>query len=139
MKKLKILIIEDNEGDVLLLKEAFEEVGSTAELEFIKNGRDALISLFDVSRIQLLPDLILLDLNLPMKSGMEILIAIKNSTQHKHIPTIILTTSSAVKDIQDSYDNHANCYVTKPIDINEYYQSIAKIHNYWLNFVQLPS
>jgi CheY-like chemotaxis protein len=139
MKKAKILIIEDNEGDVLLLKEAFEEIGNKAQLEFIKNGRDAMHSLFGHSEKSKLPDLILLDLNLPMKSGMEILIAIKNSPHHKHIPTIILTTSSAVKDIHDSYDNHANCYITKPIDINDYYHSIAKIHQYWLNFAQLPS
>lgn len=141
MSKLNILIVEDNEGDIILLKEAFEEINSNVSLNFIRNGSDAYKFLFNIEPFTnaIAPDVLLLDLNLPMKSGMEILEAIKNSETHRMLPTIILTTSSDHRDIKAAYQNQANCFITKPIEISEYFEVVEEIYKFWFNLVKLPT
>lgn len=140
MKPVKILLVEDNEGDILLTREALEESRIINSVEVVKNGKDALDYLYrrgnytDKSR----PDLILLDINLPLKSGLEVLQVIKADESLKNIPVIMLTTSSSETDISLSYQYHANCFVTKPVEISDFMAAIASIEKFWLSIVSLP-
>jgi CheY-like chemotaxis protein len=141
MKKLNILLVEDNAGDIILTKEALEERKMIGHLEVAKNGLIAIEYLDNIliSNSQNLPDLILLDINLPKKNGQEVLIYIKSSESLRHIPVIMLTTSSSEKDIISSYKNYANSYITKPVNIEEFSKTIEKIEDFWLNVAQLPN
>jgi len=137
MRPIKILLIEDNEGDILLTTEALQDSKITNSVDVIKDG-EAAIEYFSKPLLrEELPDLILLDINLPKKSGHEVLIYLKNDTKLKLIPVIILTTSSSEKDIKRSYANYANCFITKPIDVSEFIHSIAKIEEFWFNIVTI--
>ncbi len=140
MEKINILLIEDNEGDVRLIREAFK--GSRIDNKFfvVYNGENAMDYLY--SREEFAgspkPDLILLDLNLPKKTGFEILEDIKSNPELKKIPVVVLTTSSSKEHIQKSYGLYANCFVTKPADFNEFVDVIKTIEEFWFNIARLP-
>ncbi len=140
MKPIHILLVEDNEGDVVLTTEAFESAKVHTELSVVRDGEAAMDFLkqegeyFNAN----MPDLLLLDLNLPKENGFEVLNFLKNNTNLMHIPVIILSTSSAETDINKSYENHANCYITKPMDIENFFSIISRIENFWLSLVKLP-
>jgi CheY-like chemotaxis protein len=140
MKSIHILLVEDNEGDILLTTEALEESKIINELTVMRNGKDAIdFILKKGDHIDTpMPDLILLDINIPLKNGHEVLEIIKNTESVKSIPVIMLTTSSTETDIQKSYKNHANCYITKPVDVSDFLECIIKTGEFWLNIVSLP-
>tara|TARA_A100000171_G_C2139361_1_gene153421 strand:+ start:6503 stop:6940 length:438 start_codon:yes stop_codon:yes gene_type:complete len=129
-----ILLVEDNEGDILLTKEAFEACKVKTELSIARNGQEALDFLFKRGEYANTkkPDLILLDINLPLFNGHEILRQVKADSNLKKIPVIMLTTSSNQKDIDEAYGNHCNSYVKKPLDIKEFLDAITKIEEFWL-------
>lgn len=141
MKSIHILLVEDNEGDILLTKEAFEDAKINNQLSVARDGQEAIQFLerkepfTDVDS----PDLILLDVNLPKKNGHEVLQYIKGHQKLKRIPVIMLTTSESEKDIAKSYENHANCYITKPVEVDDFLNVIASIESFWINIVQLPN
>lgn len=138
MKVVDILLVEDNEGDILLTTEALEEGKILNSTRVARDGKSAIDLLHESLKSGSLPDLILLDVNLPKMNGHEVLMHIKNNADMKHIPVIMLTTSSAEKDINLSYQNHANCYITKPVDASDFMDAISKIEDFWINIVQLP-
>ena len=137
---MNILLIEDNPGDIRLTKEAFKEGKFNATLDYVMDGEDALKYLHknDPYTNCPTPDLILLDLNLPRWDGKELLKTIKSDKNLCYIPVIILTTSIAEKDIFESYSLHANCYLTKPFDFDDFFNIIQKIEDFWLNTAILP-
>lgn len=141
MTPLDILLIEDNEGDIVLTKEALAEGTLTHNITVQRNGADALQYLSAHARHSPrdLPDLILLDINLPRIDGKEVLKKIKTDHQLKTIPVIVLTTSSSEKDINESYENHANCYIIKPIDLNKFMYVVKIIESFWLSVVIRPT
>lgn len=134
-----ILFVEDNEGDIILTKEAFEECKIKTELSIAKNGKEALDFLYkrgeftSVSR----PDLILLDINIPIYNGHEVLRQIKVDPNLKKIPVVILTTSSNEKDVHLAYLNHCNSYVEKPLNMEAFISAILKIEEFWLQLTTL--
>jgi len=138
---IEILLVEDNEGDILLTKEAFKESKLHNNLSIVKDGVEALTFLkaegnySDAPR----PDIILLDLNLPKKTGVEVLKEIKNNPELKTIPVVILTCSRNEDDIWETYERQANCYITKPVDFNKFINVIQSLNNFWLDIVKLPS
>jgi CheY-like chemotaxis protein len=138
MRSIQILLIEDNEGDITLTTEALADSKVVNNIKVIKDGEKA-ISFFtsDLSKEEL-PDLVLLDVNLPKRSGHEVLHFIKHHEKYKQIPVIMLTTSSAEGDILLSYQNYTNCYITKPIDVSDFISSISKIEEFWINIVSIP-
>lgn len=140
MKSIHILLIEDNEGDIILTTEAFEESRIVNKVTVLRDGEQAL-NFFDnlAEGKNEIPDLILLDINLPKKSGHEVLIYIKEHSAYKQIPVIMLTTSSSEKDILLSYKNHVNCYITKPIEVEDFLKAINKIEDFWINIVSIPN
>ncbi len=140
MKTINILLIEDNEGDILLTTEAFEDSRIVNKITAIKDGKEAIIffeSLNNRNKEEI-PHLVLLDINLPKMSGHEVLIYLKQHEKYKSIPVIMLTTSSSQKDILLCYKNYVNCYITKPIDVADFMQAIAKIEDFWINIVTIP-
>ena len=141
MEPVKILLVEDNEGDILLTKEAFEDAKIHIKLTIARDGKEA-INFLDKHRDHPdgeLPDLVLLDINLPKKSGHEVLKDIKENENSKHIPVIMLTTSSSDIDINQSYHNYANCYITKPVEVNDFLAVISTIETFWISIVKLPT
>ena len=140
MKKAHLLLVEDNEGDILLIKEALESRRYVNELTILKNGSEALDFLMKKGMYSTAerPSLILLDINLPRLSGHELLAKIKSNKELKRIPVVILTTSSSDRDIQESYQNQANCYVQKPVDANEFEKVILEIEKFWFSVASLP-
>lgn len=141
ISKIHILLVEDNEGDILLTREAFGERKVISKLSVVKNGGDAVDFLLKRNGFQNeeKPDLILLDINLPVKSGIEVLKIIKENPNTKKIPVIMLTTSSSQKDINLAYQYHANSYITKPLDMDEFIQAIMKIEEFWFQLVKLST
>lgn len=139
MKTAHVLLVEDNEGDVVLTLEAFEESKIKTEITVTRNGQEALDYLYqrDDFKDARRPDLILLDINLPIISGHDVLKKIKSDSSLKKIPVIVLTTSSHQKDINTAYENYTNSYVTKPLDMNDFLQSILKIEEFWLQLSKL--
>ena len=137
---VEILLVEDNPGDVRLTQEALKEGKVYNNLHWTKDGVEALEFLHrqgkyaDAPR----PDIILLDLNLPKKDGREVLSEIKQDPELRAIPVVILTTSQAEEDVLRSYDLHANCYVTKPVDLEKFIVVVQSIDRFWLNVVTLP-
>ena len=134
MKIAEILLVEDNEGDIFLTKEAFEESKIACKIEVCKNGEDALDYLFKkgIHSNANKPDLILLDINIPKINGLEVLKQIKLDVDLRKIPIIMLTTSSNKADIDKAYENHANSYIIKPIDMQEFLNAVLKIEEFWL-------
>jgi len=139
MKNVHILLVEDNEGDILLTVEALEEGRIANVIEVARDGQEAIDKLeIDLKKNQL-PDLILLDINLPKMNGHEVLERLKDTEGLKHIPVIILSTSSSEMDILKSYKNHANCFITKPVEIDEFVKAIESIEDFWFSIVKLPN
>lgn len=136
-----ILLIEDNPGDVRLTQEAFKEGKKNITLEVATDGIEALRFLRKEGPYaeKQIPDLILLDLNLPKWDGREVLKEIKNDPSLRRIPVIVLTTSNAGTDILNSYDLHANCFINKPIDFDNFFNIIHKIEEFWLSTAILPT
>ena len=137
----QILLIEDNPGDVRLTQEAFKESKNNIELEVVTDGIEAIKFLRREGAYaeKSIPDLILLDLNLPKWDGREVLETIKTDDQLKRIPVVVLTTSNAGVDILKSYDLHANCFINKPIDFDKFFEIIHKIEEFWLSTAILPT
>lgn len=140
MKSIRILLVEDNEGDIVLTKEAFEESKLTNKLDVARNGKEALDFLLKKNGYENAeqPDLILLDINMPIKNGHQVLQEIKADDVLRHIPVIVLTTSSSTTDVNKAYQNHANCYIKKPVDMDEFMQAITRIEQFWFDIVSLP-
>lgn len=138
---IEILLVEDNPGDVRLTREAFKEGKVRNNLHVAKDGVEAMAFLHregeysDAPR----PDLIVLDLNLPKKDGREVLAEVKTDDELRHIPVVVLTTSQAEEDILKTYNLHANCYITKPLDFGQFIKVIRSIEDFWLTVVKLPS
>ncbi|MSQ14449.1 MAG: response regulator [Dehalococcoidia bacterium] len=134
-----ILLVEDNPGDARLAKEALAEGNGSTQLFTVDDGAEALAYLERRAPYQnaIMPDLILLDLNLPRIDGREVLKYIKESESLRSIPVVVLTTSSSHEDIMNSYEQHANCYVTKPIELDEFFDTIHKIQSFWLHTAKL--
>ncbi|WP_337042398.1 response regulator [Emticicia sp. 17c] len=140
MKSIHILLVEDNEGDVFLTTEAFNESKISNKLSIVRDGWEAIQFLEKKGKYTTAesPDLILLDVNLPKMNGHEVLINIKANDKIKHIPVIMLTTSSSEQDIYQSYKNYVNCYITKPIEANDFLKVVSSIENFWISIVELP-
>lgn len=140
MKSIHILLVEDNEGDILLTTDVLEEKKIINKISVVKDGNKAIDFLNKKNEYKdaELPNLILLDINLPKKNGHEVLQYIKTNDKFKHIPIIMLTTSSSEKDIMLSYKNYANCFISKPVEVNDFIDAVAKIENFWISIVHLP-
>ena len=140
MKSIHILLVEDNEGDIMLTTEALEEGRIANKISVVKDGKHAINFLNKKGDYEnaSLPDMILLDINLPKKNGHEVLQYIKGNDDLKQLPVIMLTTSSSEKDILESYKNYVNCYITKPVDVNDFIKAVAIIKDFWINIVKLP-
>lgn len=140
-KEIHILLVEDNEGDIVLTTEALDEGKIKNSISVVRDGWEAIRYLEKKEGYEeaIEPDLVLLDINLPKVNGHKVLHHIKNHPGLKHIPVIMLTTSSDEADITKSYGNHSNCYITKPVDINSFLEVIASIENFWISIVQLPA
>lgn len=140
-KPIDILLIEDNPGDARLAKEALMDSKIKNNLYIAIDGVDAINFLYKKGNYKEVPrpDLILLDLNLPKKDGREVLEEIKNDENLKRIPVVILTTSRAEEDIIKTYNLHANCYITKPIDFEQFIKVVKSIEDFWLTIVKLPN
>ena len=140
MTPIEILLVEDNPGDVDLAREALENGKLYNTLHVVNDGEAAMAFLrhegkyTDVPR----PDLILLDLNLPRKNGQEVLAEIKSDEELKCIPVVILTSSKAEQDILSTYNLHANCYISKPIDLDQFLKVVQAIKTFWVTIVKLP-
>jgi two-component system, chemotaxis family, response regulator Rcp1 len=137
---IEVLLVEDSPGDVRLTREAFKDAKVLINLNVASDGVEAMAFLnrqgnnANAPR----PDLILLDLNLPKKDGREVLAELKESPAFKSIPVVILTTSASEADIHGSYQHHANCYITKPVDLEGFLKVVRSIDSFWLSVVRLP-
>jgi len=138
---IDILLIEDNSGDISLAREAFRDTKVRNQLFVAEDGEEAMEFLHGRGRYAGMPrpDLILLDLNLPKLSGREILAEMKADESLRSIPVVVLTSSKAEEDILKCYDDHANCYISKPLDSNQFVRVIKSIEEFWLTIVKLPS
>ncbi len=139
-KPIDILLVEDNPGDADLAREALEGGKLNNQLFVVGDGEAAINFLKKADRYTGVPrpDLILLDLNLPRKDGREVLAEIKADEDLKRIPVVVLTTSQSEEDVLKSYNLHANCYITKPIDLGQFIKVVRSIENFWLSIVVLP-
>ena len=139
-RPIEVLLVEDDPGDVLMTREAFQDHRIANRLEVVNNGEDALAYLrqegqfADAAR----PDLVLLDLNLPRRDGREVLREVKSDPGLKRIPVVVLTTSDAEADVLASYDLHANAYVRKPVDFEQFLAAVRAIDDFYLSVVRLP-
>lgn len=136
-----VLLVEDNLGDVGLVRETFRDLNLANPIHVIHDGVDALAFLRQQGRFsdQPRPGVIILDLNIPKKDGREVLAEIKEDPELKVIPVIVLTSSKAQEDIMKSYALHANCYVTKPVVLEDFMKLMSMVADFWLNVVRLPS
>ena len=140
-RAVEVLLVEDDPGDVRLTRESLQEDKLWNKLNVVRDGVEAMEYLrfkgdfAGVTR----PDLILLDLNLPRKSGLEVLREVKADPSLKRIPVVILTTSRAEEDVLSTYDSHANCYITKPVDLEQFIKVVRSIERFWLSIVELPT
>ena len=139
-KPIQILIVEDNPGNVGLIRETLGEIRIANDVHVVKDGQEAMEYLHHQGLFAeaTLPDLILLDLNLPKKSGLEVLAEIKMDPELKKIPVIVLTSSEAQEDISRAYGLHANCYIIKPGKLDDFVKAIQAIENFWITIVKLP-
>lgn len=135
MERVNILLVEDNEGDLVLTMEALKEARILNRINVARDGEEALKMLAPGNA---LPDLVLLDINLPKIDGMEVLSTIKSDDRLRQIPVIMLSTSSAESDIARSYANHANHFITKPVDLDRFISVIREIENFWISIVRAP-
>lgn len=140
-KEINILLVEDNPGDIRLVREALGECGMNHRLDVAVDGVEALESLRreKASLSGSLPELIILDLNLPKKDGREVLMEIKGDTDLRRIPVVIFSSSEAEADILSSYHHHANCYICKPLDLDAFIEVVGQIGRFWIDTVILPT
>jgi CheY-like chemotaxis protein len=140
MKALRILLVEDNPGDIELILEAFKECQITHDIDVVTDGQEAIDFLRRKEEYAQCkrPNLILLDLNLPKKDGKQVLQEIKNDPHLKRIPVIVLTSSAREEDVVKVYENYANCYVRKPVDLNDFLSLVRKVEDFWFTVVELP-
>lgn len=140
-KKIEILLVEDNPGDVNLILECFKQAKILNRIHLASDGEQALSFLYRHEGFEDVPspDLIILDLNLPRKDGLEVLREIKADPNLRRTPVVILTTSQDDRDILKSYDLHANCYLIKPLDLRKFIEVVASIEKFWLVAVKLPA
>ncbi len=140
LQVIDILLVEDNPGDVRLAQEGLKESKVRNRLFVVEDGVEAMAFLRRQGKYSDVPhpDLILLDLNLPRKSGREVLTEIKIDENLKHIPVVVLTVSRAEEDVMRCYNNYANCYITKPLDFNQFMEVTKSIEEFWLTIVKLP-
>ena len=138
---IEILLVEDNPGDARLAIEALREAKVGNRLNVVQDGVEAVAFLRREGRHAGAPrpDLVLLDLNLPKKDGREVLAEIKADADLKRIPVVVLTTSKAEQDILRMYELHANCYITKPVDLDQFMHVVRSIEEFWLTVVKLPN
>ncbi|MEJ7692642.1 response regulator [Daejeonella sp.] len=140
MEPKHILLVEDNEGDIFLITEALESAKLITKLSVVKDGKQAMDFLVrakgfaDAAR----PDMVLLDINLPKKNGHQVLKFIKDNDDLRQIPVIILTTSSSPADINEAYRNYVNCFITKPVDADNFLDLITTIEKFWISIANLP-
>lgn len=140
VEAIDILLVEDNPGDVLLTREALKDMKMKNNLYVVRDGVEAMdfLTRRDPFSEAPRPDIILLDLNLPRKDGREVLAEIKADELLRRIPVVILTTSDDERDILASYNLHANCYITKPVDMRRFIEIVKNIENFWFSIVKLP-
>lgn len=140
-RPIEILLVEDNPGDIILTKEAFAEAKIKNNIHIARDGEEALLYLSRQNGFEkaVEPDLILLDLNLPKIDGREVLDNIKSDESLCHIPVVVLTSSESEQDILETYELHANSYVVKPINLEQFVSVINAIENFWFTVVTLPS
>ena len=138
--EIEILLVEDSPADVRLTQEALKEGKIHNNLNVVGDGEEAMDYLYRRGEYSdsVRPDLILLDLNLPRKDGREVLAELKSDEDLKRIPVVILTTSSAEEDVLRTYNLHANCYITKPVDLEQFIRVVRTIEDFWLTVVKLP-
>ena len=141
IRPVEILLVEDSPADVLMTREAFEQARLVNTLHVVDDGEQALAFLRQEGMYASSPrpDLILLDLNLPRKNGVEVLEEIKSDPQLQSIPVVILTTSHTEQDILSSYGLHANCYIVKPVGFEKFFKAIQSIQDFWFSVVTLPT
>lgn len=140
MQAVEILLVEDSLGDIRLTQEALNDSKFKNNLHIVRDGVEALRFLRheDEYKHSVRPDIILLDLNLPRKDGREVLAEVKEDEQLKRIPVVVLTTSDDEKDVLTSYNLHANCYITKPVDLERFVDIVKTIEGFWFQIVKLP-
>ncbi len=138
-KEVQILLVEDNEGDILLTKDAFEESKIKTNINVAKNGQEALDYLFQRGSFEKAekPDLILLDINIPVINGLDLLKQIKSTESLQKTPVLMLTTSSYEKDINEAYQNHCNSYILKPVNFEDFLLAILQIEEFWFRLTTL--
>jgi chemotaxis family two-component system response regulator Rcp1 len=139
-RPIEILLVEDNEGDARLARESLKESEITNNVHHVTDGVEALNFLYNKGTYKEAPrpDLILLDLNLPRKDGREVLAEIKKDNNLKRIPVVVLTISSDEQDVFKTYNLHVNCFITKPIDLDQFFKVVRSIKDFWLTVVKLP-
>ena len=139
-RRVEILLVEDNPGDVRLTREALREGKVRNNLNVVGDGVEALAYLRRQGKYAgaVRPDLVLLDLNLPKKDGREVLAEVKEDPELRHIPVVVLTSSQAEQDIVRAYDLHANCYVSKPVDLDQFITVVKSVNEFWFTIVKLP-
>lgn len=137
---IEILLVEDNPGDIRLTKEALKDSKLNNNLNIVQDGVEAMAFLRQEAPFAGVPrpDIILLDLNLPRKDGREVLAEIKEDERLRRIPVVVLTTSDDEHDILRSYDLHANCYITKPLELQQFVTIVKSIEDFWFQIVRLP-
>jgi CheY-like chemotaxis protein len=139
MKEIHVLLVEDNEGDFLLTKESLEKDKLVKKVSVARDGKEAMDFLTSAILISdQMPDIVLLDINLPRKSGHDVLTFIKSSPALKHLPVVMFTSSSSKRDILLAYKNLANCYITKPVDVERFLDVLTKLQQFWITIAQLP-
>ena len=138
---IEVLLVEDDPGDVLMTQEAFKDYKIANRLSVVTNGEDALAYMRKHGRFSdaATPDLVLLDLNLPRRDGREVLRDIKGDSELRRIPVVVLTTSDAEEDVLASYDLHANAYVRKPVDFEQFVAAVRAIDDFFITVVRLPT
>lgn len=141
LKSIDILLAEDNIGDIRLTEEAIKESKLKINLHVVMDGEEAMKYLRKEGKYadEPRPDLIILDLNMPKKDGRQTLAEIKADQKFKKIPVVILTISKAENDVLQSYEHHANCYITKPLDLDKFVEVVKTLDNFWFSIVTLPS
>jgi len=140
-KAVEILLVEDNEGDIRLTQEALVESRLVNRMQVVRDGVEALAYLRREGKYAgaVRPDMILMDLNLPRMDGRELLTVIKADEGLKQIPVVVLTTSQAEQDVLRTYELHANCYISKPVDLDQFLVVVKAIEDFWFTIVSLPS
>lgn len=140
MSTIQILLVEDNEGDILLTLEAFKEIKAKNTIAVVKDGEEAIEFLKKQGQYaeSVMPNLILLDINMPKLNGIEVLDFIKKDDKLKKIPVVMLTTSSSESDISACYEKSANCFITKPLDFGNFLSVVEAIETFWFKVAQLP-